>query len=287
MTHDPVLEQFQIAPIQLTSLGEINIAEALQPRAARLVPLRDRGRAQQSSEQHIATLRMILEVSEQSQLDAILLASVEHPPATFAPGLYVVDGHHRIKAYRLAGREAIPARVVSTDFRTAVLTSKLVNCSGRALAMHKEQCRDAAWQYLAVVTQQGAIDLPKGESLRSVGARFGISKNTVASMLTYLKQGVDVAGFHDTAVDVGTAWPRWRYVREAKNPRYTNLPTTDQERLDREAERVARQIVKIVDTSSPTARARALEMLANEEVSATSQVDSVTLLSHFTPLTSL
>jgi hypothetical protein len=89
--------------------------------------------------------------------------------------------------------------------------------------------------------------------------------------------------FHALALDPGTGWPRWRYVREAKNPWQTSLPTSDQQQLDRDAERVARHIVKLVDGSSPAVRARALEMLANDEVDATDQLASVELLAHFSP----
>ncbi|OOX17729.1 DNA-binding protein [Xanthomonas campestris pv. azadirachtae] len=281
MRYDAVMEQFRHASTRLIPLSDIRTHDALQPRVARLVPFKDKGRAEESSEQHIATLRLVLEAAENKQLDPIWLADIgsAEPVET---GLYVVDGHHRLRAYQQAGRKQVPAGVLALDWRTAPVVSKLVNCTGRSLALHNEQRRDAAWQYLAALTQQGTIELPAGESLRSVAARFGISKNTVSSMLANLSH-VIAAEFHALAIDPGTGWPRWRHVREAKNPWQTSLTSSDQRQLDREAEKVARHIVKLVDGSSPAVRARALEMLANDEVVATDQLASVELLAHFSP----
>ncbi|MBO9747349.1 ParB N-terminal domain-containing protein [Xanthomonas phaseoli pv. dieffenbachiae] len=281
MNYDAALERFRCTPQQHLLISYVRLADALQPRVTRIVPIRDKGRIEQGREQHIATLRLALEVSEQTQLDPVWIADIGHAESV-APGLYLVDGHHRLTAYRQAGRDTIPASILPMDWHAAVAVSKLVNCTGRSLALHKEQCRDAAWQYLAILTQRGANELPKGESLRSIAGRFGISKNTVGSMVTYLPRVVPTE-FNSLSIDPGTGWPRWRYVREANSPWQTSLPSTEQQQLDRDAEKVARSIVKLVDGSSPAVRARALEMLANDEVNATDQLASVDLLAHFSP----
>lgn len=281
MNYDAALEQFGRNPQQLLPTNNVRLADALQPRVARIVPIRDKGRIEQSRDQHIATLRLALEASEQTQLDPVWIASIERAEPV-AAGLYLVDGHHRLTAYRLAGRDVIPASILPMDWRAAIAVSKLVNCTGRSLALHKEQCLDAAWQYLAILTHRGANELPKGESLRSIAGRFGISKNTVSSMLAHLPR-VFPTEFNSLAIDPGTGWPRWRCVREANSPWQTSLPTSEQQQLDRDAERVARNIVKLVDGSSPAVRARALEMLANDEVHATDQLASVELLARFQP----
>ncbi|WP_228736340.1 hypothetical protein [Xanthomonas euvesicatoria] len=57
MKYDAVMEQFKQAQTRLIKIGELRTHDALQPRVARLVPFKDKGRAEESSEQHIATLR--------------------------------------------------------------------------------------------------------------------------------------------------------------------------------------------------------------------------------------
>lgn len=281
MNYDAALEQFRRNPQQLLLISDVRLADALQPRVARIVPIRDKGRIEQGRDQHVATLKLALEASEQTQLEPVWIADIGHSEPV-ASGLYLVDGHHRLAAYRQARRDVIPASILPMDWRTAVTVSKLVNCTGRSLALHKEQCRDAAWQYLAILTHRGTKELPRGESLRSVAGRFGISKNTVSSMLNYLPRVVPTE-FHSLAIDPGTGLPRWRYVREANSPWQTSLPSSEQQQLDRNAEKVARSIVKLVDGSSPAVRARALEMLANDEVDAADQLASVELLARFSP----
>ena len=280
--YNELVERFNRALPQQIAIHDIRTNAALQPREARLVPVRDKGRAEESSSQHVATLRLVLEASDQNHLEPVWLADIADPCASLGSGLHLVDGHHRLNAYQQAGRRMIPARVLLLDARTAVMISKLANCTGRSLALHKEQCRDAAWQYLATITHRGSLDLPAGESLRTIGGRFGISKNTVSSMLGYLAN-VQVADFHSLAIDPGTGWPRWRYVREANSRWHTSLASSHQELLERDAEKVARAVVKIVDSSSPEVRARALEMLANEEVFAKHQIESVDFISRLDP----
>jgi hypothetical protein len=87
---------------------------------------------------------LALKASHDVQLEPLLVAEIEGR-------LGVVDGHHRLKAYRRAQRETIPAPVMPMNRQQAVLVSKLLNCADRALEMHPEQRRDVAWQYLVVV----------------------------------------------------------------------------------------------------------------------------------------
>lgn len=276
MTYDTALENFRCASHSLVPISCIRTAEALQPRVARLIPIRDKGRFEQSSDQHVSTLRLALEASEQTVLDPIWIADIGDAETVDA-GLYLIDGHHRLSAYKQARRDVVPASILPMTWHSAVVVSKLVNCTGRSLALHNEQRRDAAWQYVAALTHRGAIELPKGESLRSIAGRFGISKNTVNSMLTRLPQ-LGPPDLRGIPLDPGTGWPRWRYVRDANTPWRTDLKGSEQERLDRDAERIARLIIKLVDGSTPVVRARALQMLAEDEVAATNQAESVELL---------
>lgn len=282
MEYVTVIEQFRRASSQMIQIEAIRTNEVLQPRVARLVPIRDKARTVEHSEQHVTGFRLFLEAAEQKQLDPVWIAAIDDGESVDA-GFYLVDGHHRLSAYKQARRQEIPAQVLPLTWRTAVMVSKLVNCMGRSLPMHSAQCRDAAWQYLAVITQRGASGLPRGESIRTVASRFGVSKTTISKMLTRLPE-VDPSEFNALAIDHGTGWPRWRHVVEQGQPWSTTLPSSDAEQLERDAEKFARHFVKLMDESSPMTRARAFEMLANDEVEATDQLASVELLAQFSPL---
>jgi hypothetical protein len=224
---------------------------------ARMVPFKDQGRVESRSEEHIGTMRLALEAAHSVQLEPLLAADVDG-------SLLVVDGHHRLRAYRCAQREIIPVRVCPMELAQAVLASKLVNCTGRALEMHPEQRRDAAWQYLAVVTRSGAIGLPTGESLRTIVGRFGIGYGTAQRMLCKLPE-VNPKDWSSEAMDTGTGWPRWRYVREAGAGWRDMKEKMDVEQITQhEAEKLARRIGALMEKATPAAVKLAVQMLGIE-----------------------
>ncbi|WP_053096319.1 ParB/RepB/Spo0J family partition protein [Frateuria defendens] len=271
MTPQETLDALAAAEVQHLSLASLQTDEALQPREARMVPYREQTRVQVRSDEHTGTLRLALEASHSIQLEPLLVAQLDG-------GLFVVDGHHRLRAYRLAGRETVPVRVVPMGHREAVMVSKLVNCSGRALEMHAEQKRDAAWQYLAEVTKRGTDELPAGESLRTIAGRFGVARTTIDRMRDRLP-AVSPADYPEAAHDPGTGFPRWRYVREAGAgwPDMENYMSAEQ-LTQHEAEKLARKIGALLDKASPEATRRALAMLANEAKSAASNADALAFL---------
>lgn|SRR6185312_14518894 len=263
------LQQLETVEARLLPLKQLSAHPAFQPRNERIVPLRHRAQVEQRSSAQVDSLRLRLESSQLEQLDPIWAIKISTSGNPEVPdGLYVVDGHHRLTAYRLAKRKSIPVCACSSDYRTAVLISKRVNCTHRALEMHPEQKRDAAWQYLAAVTQQGAIELRElsgGEALRSVGSRFGVSKNTIASMLKHLKD-VDVSEYNSSAIDPGTGFPRWRCVREHKSPWKQMLDASDEvERTQYKAVKLARAVIALRNEYSHEERLLAFGMLKAED----------------------
>jgi uncharacterized ParB-like nuclease family protein len=243
--------------MQHLPLASLKTDDALQPREARMVPFRDQARVERRSEEHIGTMRLALEAAHSIELEPVLVADV-------AGVLYVVDGHHRLKAYRRAQRETIPARVMPLSKLEAVMVSKLVNCAERALEMHKEQRLDAAWQYLAAVTRQGAAGLPEGDSCKKVAGRFGIGHGTVHRMLQKMPK-VNPRDWHGAALDSGTGFPRWRKVREAGADWQQNETEMDMDQIvQHEAEQVAKKIGALMDKTTPEAWKRAVRMLGSE-----------------------
>lgn len=259
MTIEQALQRLQAAEVQHLPLAALKTDEALQPREARMVPVKDQGRVERRSEEHTGTMRLALEAAQSIELEPVLVADVDGV-------LYVVDGHHRLRAYRLAQRETIQARVLPLKYPEAVMVSKLVNCAERALEMHAEQKRDAAWQYVAAVTRRGATGLPAGESLRTIAGRFGISKDTAQRMIHKLPE-VNLKDWNSTALDTGTGFPRWRYVREAGAGWRDMKEKMDMgQRIQHEAEKLAKKMGALMDKAFlPEVGRLALQMLWSDE----------------------
>lgn len=251
------LERLKVAEVRQLSLDSLETDDALQPRVDRMVPFREQTKVERRSEEHIGTMRLMLEAAQGIQLEPVLVAEMEGE-------LFIVDGHHRLNGYRRAKRETIPARVLPMKRTEAVMVSKLVNCGDRALEMHPEQKRDAAWQYLAGVTLRGSQQLPEGESLNAIAGRFGVGRATVQRMVHQLPK-VNPEDWNSAAYDPGTGWPRWRYVRENKGGWHDMKEEMDVEQLTQhEAEKLAKKIGALMDKATPEAVRRAVGMLGIE-----------------------
>jgi len=254
---DQALQRLQAMPPRHLPLQTLKTDDTFQPREARMVPFKDQARVERRSEEHIGTMRLALEAAVGIQLEPVLVAEVDG-------ALFVVDGHHRLNAYKRAKRETIPARVYPMDQQRAVLVSKLVNCTDRALEMHSEQKLDAAWQYLAAVTRRGAHGLPKGESCKTVAGRFGIGHGSVHRMLKKLTK-VNPRDWKSDALDSGTGFPRWRKVREAGSDWKQDLSEMDMDQITQhEAEQLAKKVGALIEAATPEAWRRAVEMLGVE-----------------------
>lgn len=281
MTGERALQRLQAAEVQHVPLSTLQTDETLQPRDAHIVPLRDRGRVEVRSTEHVGTMRLVLEAAHSVQLEPLLVAQI-------GGGLFVVDGHHRLKAYRQAGRATAPARVMQMDRRGAVMVSKLVNCEARALEMHPEQRRDAAWQYVADLTRQGADELPSGESLRTIASRFGISKDTVSNMLRKLPK-VNPEAYPSEQCDTGTSFPRWKAVRDWRKQNDEDdlggQPMNREQWTQREAERVAKKLGMLESGTTAKAWKLALMMYAVEAKHEVANDDTRTFLAEIAETT--
>jgi ParB-like chromosome segregation protein Spo0J len=267
VTIQQALERLKAAEVQQLPLITLQTDDAFQPRNGRMVPFREQTGVDSRSEAHIGTMRLVLEAAQSVELEPVLVAEIDGH-------LYVVDGHHRLQAYRRAQRDTVPVRVMPLDRQRAVLVSKLANCEARALEMHAEQRRDAAWQYLAAVTRRGAERLPTGESLRAIAGRFGVSRDTIGRMVKQLPK-VNPKEWNSEAHDPGTGFPRWRYVRESKGGWHGMKQEMDVEQItQQEAEKLAKKIGALIDKANPEAVRRAVRMLGIEAVMEASNPDS-------------
>lgn len=247
------LRKWQELQPQMIAVTGIKTDDALQPRSERLVPLKDQHRVAKVSDDHVTRLCVALQGGKDEQLEPLLVADIDGV-------LYLVDGHHRLKAYRRAKRSTVPVRVQSSTMADAVKVSKLVNVGGTKIPLTRDQAAEACWQTIADLTMRGHTE--PGMSLREIAALFGISKDTVGAMLGNVKQ-IKLSEFGPAACDPGTGWPQWKYVKQSKwRPQ---IEVTDAEqRLAMQAEKDAVRLAAFRDKLGPVRFAAAVSLLLQE-----------------------
>jgi len=172
----------------------------------------------------------------------------------------------------------MPARVSRLRYSSALLVSKLVNCTHRSLRMHEEQRRDAAWQTVCALTEGGREPLPKDWSYRKLAAAFDISKNTVQRMVERASS-VDPTEYEDVAVDPATRWPRWQWVRTPKAT-WKDLrgSMTPDELAMADAVKLLQSISELIDRASPASREIARSIMAENRGLTDASSDAVDCL---------
>lgn len=207
----------------------------LQPRNPSLPGSADRARLLRESEAHIAAMAARLTAAPDRETEPVLIAREGRT-------LWLVDGHHRLMAYRRSGRLTIPARIANMSKVDAAHVAKLANLGQTALALHPEQARECAWQHLALLTEQGRRELPKGVTRRSLAGLFGegVQPSTVQRMLKRLPN-VNPEDYSEQACDPATNWPQWKHVKgNAWRDLVTDLSANGK------AQRVAADLAKLV-----------------------------------------
>jgi len=254
---EALLAEWRATPPLQVSLGSIRQADAYQPRNLRLAPYKHRGRLEEASAEHVADLAAKL--GDGRDLDPLLVARIDG-------ALYLIDGHHRTKAYRRVSRSSAPARIRDCTESEALMASKAVNCDGVKLPMHVEQRREAAWQYLAMLTAKGCRTVPEGASLRAVARIFGTSKDTVARMVKKLAQ-VNPRDYSPEACDPGTGWPQWKHVK-GNTFRDAFLDQPADARLAHRAEKLATKLGREIERYGLDAFLLSLRLIGDEAVAA-------------------
>jgi len=253
MELETLLAQWRSIESVMVLIDSIQTDAAYQPRIDRLPPYKDQGRVKEASQQHIEVLTNKL--SDGRDLDPLLLARIDGQ-------LFLIDGHHRLDAYRKAKRTTIPACIRDSTKKQATRASLAVNCDFVKRSMHPEQRRDAAWQYIGMLTKRGTRDWPKGISRRDIGRTFGVSHDTIATMARTISR-VNLTDFTPEACHPGTRWPHWKYVKgNAWRDVFNDVPSDirDQHRVERLAVRYGLDIEKYgIDIFK-----RAVELVAQE-----------------------
>jgi len=238
---------------EMVERTSIKTDDAYQPRNDRLPPFKDQGRMRETSQRHTDTLTGKL--GNGRNLAPVLIARIDGQ-------LFLIDGHHRLDAYRRAKRDSIPARIRDSTGQEAIRASLAVNCDFVKLPMHPEQCREAAWQYIAMLTNQGKCELPQGISRRDIASIFGTTHDTTARMVKQLEH-VNLANYTPEACHPGTGWPHWKYVK-GNAWRDVNDDVPQETRDKHRAERLAIKYGKDIEKFGFDIFKRAVELLAEE-----------------------
>jgi hypothetical protein len=240
---EALLAEWKTAEPQDVPLTDLRTDPALQPRAIECVGFAQANAEDRRSRDHVVILAHRM-ASRGVELEPLLVLRTDE-------GLVVFDGHHRLAAYRAAGRDCAPARIRVAEWQSAVAASKLVNIGGEKLGMHVDQRRDAAWQLLAQLTDKGRHALPPGNSQRGVADLFGIAAGTVNGMVKRLRRrDIEPDSYKSDHRDPGTGWPRWQYAR---NPRYgdSGQPLRPDQRWQQEVRKLARKLAEAADKHGP------------------------------------
>jgi hypothetical protein len=175
-----LLASWQTQPVTQLGLAEVRTDTSLQPRSDACISLAHVRSEMKRSEDHARVIAARL-LTPAVELEPILVGRTEG-------SLFVVDGHHRWQASRLAGRSHVPAKVMEIDWTDAVMVSKVVNFGAEKMGMHHGQRQDACWQLLAQQTQRGTQRLPKGITQEAIAQQCAISTGNVSSMMKRLKE---------------------------------------------------------------------------------------------------
>lgn len=159
--------------------------------------------------------------------------------------LLVVDGHHRLRAYKRAQRKHVPATVQSMTWREASHASKLANLTGAKMAMMPAQKRNALWHHLGQLSEFGARPPPDRLGAKSTSARFGVSRDTLRSMLRRLPE-VDPREYPREQRDAITGWPHWKAVATSRGDMFRAM--TEESREAWKARKVAVGLARLKET---------------------------------------
>jgi len=252
----------EVTPVQV-SIDSLITDEGLQPRNPQVTSFNDSPSEEKATRRHIEALSDVLQVSKDAELAPLLGADIEGRR-------YVVDGHHRYKAYSRAGRKTVPVRLMSMTLEHASLLSKLVNTDETKLRMSKGQCSEAMWQYLAKVTERGRHKLKDlGLTGYQVAAEFGIaSRNTVSRMMRRMEETAKLLKegyWPEQWCDPITKWPRWKVAcGGSKGKPWADVPLSAREEAKKA--KCRKVLAKALEDFGPERIATSLREMGYEQL---------------------
>jgi hypothetical protein len=260
------LREWREMPAEALPVSRLVTHGGLQPRNPRVRRLKESARAEQASELHTERLAASLSADSTKEYEPLLVAEVEGKQ-------YVVDGHHRLAAYKRARRRQVPVRIRRMELERAALLSKLVNTDHVKLPLTRGEAAESAWAYLAAITARGRMPLPNGQSLRSVAEKFGVaSHETIRGMLKRLPLIAERLRENDIPpqwCDEATGWPLWNHVRNELRDRFGEIDFDPDVQAQRQIARCAKGIAKLIEDYDLETFRRAYRYLRRQEAEET------------------
>lgn len=228
-------------PQEQVKRREIETVPEYQPRDPSLIEgdvarFRQNRSLEQMREEIVAFLR----VSPENVTDPVWIVEIEGQKV-------LVDGHHRLEAYSRTKRQFIPAKVYRgrNPKKLARLACRLANVRGSRVQLHPHEIREAVWQTLRELTNEGRRDWEAvqaaGYSFRIIRSRFAgqPSQGTLSSMVKHLGR------VRAEYLPEEGAWPTWKqYLAWHRKERLESKGNLEEEY---DVEKIADQLARKVE----------------------------------------
>ncbi len=194
-----LLAEWRAIEPQRVVIDAIVAVDGLQFRDTTAIAFARKGAAEAASRTMVSNMKMQLVTEPARELDPVLVAKV-------GKRLVIVDGHHRLNAYRRARRETIPCRIRKATMREALQVARVTNLDQTKLPMDGAQARKCVWQAIGEYTAKGTRGA--GCSARSIARTYGgVARTTVDTML--LRVAAMPAGWEQLERNPISGWPTW------------------------------------------------------------------------------
>lgn len=198
------LRAFPGTKVQVVPVRSIRERPEFQARDLDLVDARSVRAVANQRADLIASIRRDLEADPEHSVEPIWVASIGNE-------LCVVDGFHRLRAFTLAGRQKIPARVRAMSQAAAVVVSLQVNEGDRRLPRARGERSEAGWQFVGAITERGTLS-PPGWTQKRIAEYCNLHVNTVAKMQAAARrcEGISLSEYQPHELNKQTGWITWR-----------------------------------------------------------------------------
>lgn len=238
-----------VTPERLVELEQLRQGTSISDLRSRSLPLDQvqampevfQPRMSVPSEKHISDLRSSLKSVR--DLTPILVLPLGDQAV-------VVDGHHRLEAYRMEGRGSIPVEFFGGTVQAAILQSGTAN-SKTVMPLSRRQRTDWAWKLVRMIKPQDATGYLF--SKRQITVSAAVSSGIVATM----RRAAKALG------ENADEYPSWDLARQAWQDQETPeaYQPYGEEELEEQAQIIADRIARSIGThraNNPEIMARGL-----------------------------